>query len=266
MTIKPKLETTKNHAQFTFHAEQRPINSGHVKKLIDSMKAHGFLPSKPVQCIRTTKGLQVIDGHHRLTAAQMLDLPIYYVVEETETANTISDVNNAVRCWKLTDYINSFIVKGNKEYVTLQKFIDRGLPASMAISLLLGNSSHCSRGNLLVKMGKFKVVTTMQAEQLMKVIESLRDSLPHVTNHAFIGALGLAWPLKEFDIEAFGAKLRANQSMLPRCSNVEDYLRAIEDIHNFRQHGRIPLAFMAREAAKERSGKAMDKYNRSKRN
>jgi len=97
------------------------------------------------------------------------------------------------------------------------------------------------------------VVTTLQAERILKVVESAKSIIPHVTTQQFITALSSAYMVKKFDIGTFGSRLVSAPSMLPRCSNVEDYLRAIEDIYNFRQHDRIPLAFMAKEAAKSRS-------------
>lgn len=253
--MKPKLESTKDYNLFRFHKEQRPINPHHVKSLRQSMDKLGFLPSKPLQCIRNCTALILVDGHHRLEAARSLGLPVSYVVEENVDREAITLVNSKMKAWGLNDFIRSQCVRGNAEYKRLRSYIEGGLPVGIAANLLAGR---CATGNggmsAKVRDGSYKVTTTKQADALLDFINALKGACPHVQNAQFIKALSLAWYLKEFDLGTFKARMLTNPAMLPRYSNMEDYLRAIEEIYNHRSRARIAISFLAREASRARGG------------
>src|SRR5574344_417566 len=59
--------------------KNRSINQGHVKKLVKSMKVHGFLPDP----IRVSDDYIVIDGQHRLEAARKVGIPVLYFIDNT---------------------------------------------------------------------------------------------------------------------------------------------------------------------------------------
>lgn len=260
--MKPKLETTKDYNLFRFHKEQRPINPHHVKGLRQSMEKLGFLPSKPLQCVRNCSALILIDGHHRLEAARSLGLPVTFVVEESADRETVTLVNSKTKAWGMGDFIRSQCVRGNAEYKKLRTYIEGGLPTGIAANLLVGRSAAGNgSASARVRDGSYKVVTTKQADALLDFINALKGSCAHVQNAHFIKALSLVWYVKEFDMGTFKARMLTNPSMLPRCSNTEDYLRAIEEIYNFRARARVAIAFLAREEARKRAdkGAAMEK-------
>ena len=80
----PKLKVTRDYDFFEMHNLNRPLHDDPL--LLASMKKYGFMPSQPLQCVRNggTK-LKVIRGHHRLNYAKQLGLPVWYIVDDSNT-------------------------------------------------------------------------------------------------------------------------------------------------------------------------------------
>lgn len=250
---KPLLQSSNNATLFVKNDEQRPINPLHVKRLATSMSKHGFLPSKPIQVYRRKDGkMIVVDGHHRLEAAKMLGVIFYYVVEEEVAQQSMPDVQKSLS-WKSEDYIRQYSLRGLKDYSVLASYIARGLPTMFAASILYGHSG--AAGGMisgLIAGGTYKVKTVDHAEKILSLIES--ENPPRVFKHAnFIKALALCLWLKQFDFGTFKKRAEGNWHMIPNCSNVPDFLTAIEEVYNFRSQVKQPIAHLARVAAKDRS-------------
>jgi len=65
----------KNLSRFRFSAENRPINERHLTRLVSAIKEKNLLQDFP---ILVSYDMVIIDGQHRLLAAQKLGLPIFY--------------------------------------------------------------------------------------------------------------------------------------------------------------------------------------------
>ncbi|MCR4331556.1 MAG: hypothetical protein NUV34_02445, partial [Sulfuricaulis sp.] len=84
MREKPKLQCTHKYDLFEMHELNRPLHDD--PRLLASMQKTGFMPSSPIQCVRNGNGtLKVVRGHHRLTYAKRLGLPVWFVVDDTKT-------------------------------------------------------------------------------------------------------------------------------------------------------------------------------------
>ena len=76
-TLNPIIQRTTTLDKFKLKKGNRFINEAHVKALIDSIKKHNLLHLQP---IIVDTNMNVIDGQHRLKAAERLQVPIYYVI------------------------------------------------------------------------------------------------------------------------------------------------------------------------------------------
>lgn len=248
----PTLQISNNPLLFIPNHEQRPVNPMHVKRVASSMTKHGFLPSKPIQCYRRPdRKLVIVDGHHRYEAAKSLGLDFYYVVESEAAQGAMADVQLGFS-WKPNDFIRQYSMRGSKDYATLAQYISRGLPCMIAISLLSGESAGSSNARKLIPSGAFKVKSTDHAEKILSLMED--NQTTKVFHHSnFIKALSLCLWLKQFDFQTFKKRAEANWHMIPNCSNVPDFLSAIEEVYNFRSQLKQPISHLARAAAKSRS-------------
>ena len=72
------LQSTINYNLFELHDLNRDVEK--IDRLKASMMRHGFIKAYPLHVMKNGFGkLKVKAGHHRLTAAKDLGLPVFYV-------------------------------------------------------------------------------------------------------------------------------------------------------------------------------------------
>jgi len=248
------LQSTNNTKLFISNQEQRPIHQRHVQSLISSMSRYGFFPSKPIQCYSSGNGKYiVVDGHHRLEAAKELGCLFYYVVETKRSQEAMPEVN-AGRAWKNEDFVRQFAMRGLPDYIALQQYISRGLPLACAVSLLSGESAKSSNKIKDIKCGLFKIKTTINAEAILSLIERNPDA-PVFRHSGFIKAISMLLWVKEFDLPTFQHRIELGGHKIPNCSNVDDFLAAIDEVCNYRVNmkDRKSFVLLAKQATSARN-------------
>jgi hypothetical protein len=250
----PILKSTNNPSLFVYNNEQRPIHPQHVQILANSIRKHGFFPSKPVQCYQAPNGkLIVVDGHHRLEAAKLLGESFYYVVETEQSQNAMPDVNRS-RSWKSEDYVRQYSLRGYPDFILLSDYVKRGLPLQSAVNLLGGHTAGSNNLTASLKDGTFKVKTTAHADMILSLIED-NPNVAVFRHYGFVRAMSLLLWLPQFDFHIFKQRVEHNLHKIPNCSNVQDFLEAIEEVYNFRVplKDRESLSLLAVQAAARRS-------------
>src|SRR5882757_1010825 len=131
-------ESTTNYDMFVFREDNRDkIDQGHVRKLVDSITSRNLLELRPIV---VNERMEIIDGQHRLLAAQKLGVEIYYQVEENLDSEQIINLNIA-KTWGIQDFLNFYVNHEYPEYVKLHNVIKKNnLPLKVAISLYMGQS------------------------------------------------------------------------------------------------------------------------------
>jgi hypothetical protein len=257
------VRVSSDYDRFIPHGLQRIIHSGHVKKIMGSMKNFGFLPSHPIAVFRDDDKFRIIDGHHRHAAAKSLGIPVRFVMLAKEFAEAVGDANTG-KAWTTIEWARKHTLEGKKHFLTLNKYVVAGIPLLQAAAMLAGNSGCTSGGNVAraIITGEFVVRDTSQIDCIVEFIREFKGTCPAVAGRNFIGAFSLCYQTTEFDIEQFRARLTAHPRMLIKTANVQQMLEQIEALYNHGSRQRIPLAFIAREAASNRSplkkGKALD--------
>lgn len=245
-------EKTNNYAMFIANDEQRILDHGHIKNIASSIQDHGFRSSKPLQCYRKNGKLIVVDGHHRLEAAKLVGSPVFYEVENKDAQETMADVNRLVKRWNTMDYIRLYANRGIEDYQKILYYVDFGIPAGMAASMMINNSAGSGNANTVIAMGAFKAKDTQHIEKVKSLIERFADANPAAKSRSFIAAISKCIFCEDFDINVFSKRMNENIGMLEKTSNEEQMLIQIESIYNFRSRNPIPLKFKVEAAAKER--------------
>jgi hypothetical protein len=167
----PKLQRTRNYAQFVFTKENREVNilklKPEHKRLRDSMSRYGFLPSKPISVKVINGKFVVVDGQHRLTFAKEFGLEVFFVLEEMDV--DVSHLNVTQANWSPKDYIHKWASSGNMDYIEASMFSSKnGIPLVLAFAMLAG--THCS-GNIThkIKDGTYKIKTRDLAHRVMAI-------------------------------------------------------------------------------------------------
>lgn len=247
-----KLQQTNNYTLFIRNEEQRVINAGHVKKITESIKRLGFLPSKPIQVFKNKDGkLVVVDGHHRLSAAIELGATVYYVVEGADAQESMTVENLLVRKWSLMEFVRLYAARGDKNYATLLRYHDKGFPVATAAALL---SNHTSVGNIRnIHEGTFKVRETKAIDTIADFISEFSNTVPAVKKSTFISALAKCLFVSEFDIATFRHRLRENPELMKGSSTVDGTISEFESVYNYRLRSPIPLRHLVSIAMRNRN-------------
>src|SRR5690606_32281431 len=132
--MKGKILQTTDYGQFKIKKGNREINRGTVNRLMKAISKKNMLSANPI--IVNSK-LEVIDGQHRLAAAQQLGVPINYVIFNPASLEEIQMLNVNMKPWSSLDFLQSYIAVGKKEYKDFKDFYEKyRYPLYVALNLL----------------------------------------------------------------------------------------------------------------------------------
>lgn len=245
MTILPKIaesarvyETTE-YAGFQKLKGNRALHPRNLIRLEQSISKNNLLAQNPIM---VNKDLEIIDGQHRLAAAQELNVPIYYMIVGEGSLETAQDLNANARMWYLTDYLESFVQMGKPEYINLKKILDE-YEAPLTVVLAISHQSKGSSGSVYhnFKVGEYVI----HDEQRIRDVLTWRAELEPFTEEvgfktkSFAAALEKVYDL--VDKDRFRRKLESSARRIEVVRTVPDYLRQLETIYNFNQVGKVRL-------------------------
>lgn len=230
-----EIKSTKNYKLFKTVRGNRRINDNHLRNLTTSIMHKNMLAVNP---IIVNRNMEVIDGQHRLEVAKNSDLDIFYVVIKEGELSDVQRMNRYVKSWTLIDFINSYIEKGNQHYVVLKSFIEEyGLtPSTAALLLIDGGMKTRPTYSVIddIREGTFEVRSSSRAYRVANRLMLIRD---YVLDNAwrtreFIYSLNIVCSKVEF--EKLVHKLETSGIKIQKQDSVKDYLRAFEDLYNWK--------------------------------
>jgi hypothetical protein len=116
-----------------------------------------------------------------------------------------------------------------------------------------GESAGSSNKLNAFKDGKYKLGDTTHANQVKAIVLHMKKcGIPFATNTLFVQALSKILRVEGFSVSKFKEKISTHAASFEKQSSLESYLDAIEAIYNRASRDRLPLAFLAKEKAKER--------------
>jgi hypothetical protein len=246
--MKQALRSTENYDLFELHDLNRDVER--LERLKDSMKRHGYIKAYPLHVIKNGSGkLKVKAGHHRLAAASVLGLPVYYVVSDDKA--TIQELENATNPWTLKDYLTSYVRQGRPEYIAVQRYVEEtGISLGNAISLIAGEEAMSKNKAAKFKDGKFKPGNPSHAMKIKDIVLFMQSKkIDFASNSLFIGALSKALFVQEFDPARFKKKIAAHKAIFEKQPDVNSYLDVIEAVYNRQSKDKLPISFLAKERA-----------------
>jgi len=246
-SLSPKLAATKDYGLFELSKFNRDVTK--INKLMASMREHGYIPAYPLHVTKNSHGkLEIKAGHHRLTAAKELGIPVFYIICNDNA--TIHELEGATRPWSTRDYLESYCRLGDKQSAQYQIAADyvthTGVTISCAVSILTGKSDMSE-----FKRGDFTVTKMKYAQQIADIIKRCKAAgFDHASNTLFVTAIRMSLLVDEFDINQFFHRFEVNRAMRDLKPNIDGFLNMIESIYKKKSSSRLPLAFMAQECAR----------------
>ena len=133
-----QMYETTNYSIFKRIVGNRKINQNRVKELAENMKVNGWRLGP----ILVNENLEILNGQHRVKAAEIAGIPVTYLVVQGGIED-VHDANDQMP-WRMIDYIQSYIERGNENYVRLYETMKK---YSASYSLVL-RSANISTNNI----------------------------------------------------------------------------------------------------------------------
>lgn len=221
----------------------RPPNLLHIKRLKQSMIDHGVLMCP----IIVNENMEVIDGQHRLMAAQGLDgVPIYYIKADSYRLEQVHTLNMNQKNWAKKDFVDGYAEMGLEPYIKLKRFLEVNKDLTFDSCIYLVNQnvslSHMDRDkNNSIENGTFKGKDFDIAYQLAEQIRRCGKYYQDYKNAKFVSSMIQAVRNDKFDMEVFIHKLQYNFDLLDKCRKSHHFKDVIEKIYNYKNQNKISL-------------------------
>lgn len=225
------IQTTKDYSIFEYIDYNRAIESVRVKRIEKSIREHGFLLP-----ILVNQDMKVIDGQHRLCAAEMANSIVDYIqihIAEDKLPYLIAHVNSTAKNWSLEDHFNLWFKQKVPAYVEMKKFMGLhgfNFTDFMAVMNLKGSPAF-KNGVYDFNAEKKK----MAKDRMSQVNEIINEELIHtkVREHApFKKAVIRVVRHPEYNHIRMMKKLN-ELSDISKNTNSAGYVERLETIYNF---------------------------------
>lgn len=218
------------------------------------MKKYGFLDAYPLMVQRNGKGkLIILDGHHRFMAAQRVGISVKYV--ETHLNIYVPDIWQTDRPTSMADWLISYSREGREAYLVVQDYYRlTGIPLTCCISMLAGDSAGSGNHGIKFKSGNYKLGDPAHASIVADIVLHLKKiGVSWAANQYLVAAISKIARVEIFDPSILKNKMSSHRQLLQKQPSKQDYAEMLDDVYNRQSRIKIPLSFLADEAAKKRN-------------
>lgn len=220
------LYQTTNYKQFKPLPGNRPVSQTHVRSLVKKMEREGNKLDKfPV---RVNDKKQVIDGQHRLAAAEIGKMPVVYEIDDTGNLETVISGNTGNKNWNWLNFAQSHASRGNKAYEQFLALYDK-YPIQYGVLLNYCRLRGVDHSTHDFREGELKIPDIELTTKLLAQFWEVGDIIG-IKNREFANAMLKHMRTPYYDHEAMIAKILRYASRLDNCYFVTDYTEALEEI------------------------------------
>jgi hypothetical protein len=234
---------TRDYSAFGFLTYNRDIDPRHVNKLVKSILKCNALKYHPIV---VDESFNVLDGQHRLLAAEKLGIPIYYVESKGLGSEYIITSNNNSKHWDPYSHLNCFIKLGKPHYMKLADILGQH-KFKISLSSIIRGCGQCVRPH--ANQQHFRQGTwELQDDKIQDIIkqnDALRTSMDIVSDVCLCAGSwirsdkvkqGLLQLIRRpgFHIKTFITRLKTRGSSIHNCCNPTDFYIMFKEIYNWR--------------------------------
>jgi ParB-like nuclease family protein len=170
-----RIQKTSDYSLFRkYDSTNRKTYDGAVKALVISIQQKNMLESHP---ILIDKDMYVIDGQHRLAAAEKLNVPIYYVIDENVEEQDIPRCQIQKK-WECNDYLKYYaVVKDDYAFV---KDIFENYEFSSHLPFVIRCCGSISSATDAFRKGTYKI--TKDKQKLREKFHHIREIKKKITS------------------------------------------------------------------------------------
>jgi hypothetical protein len=220
-----------------------------LEALVAAIQKKNLLPFHP---IIVDKDMRIIEGQHRLKAAEKLNIPIYYIINESSDDADIILLNTTRRNWKIENYCNFYIESGNKNYKQAKEYSELyNVPLNILINIGIA-SRMGGLGYAKFKQGLYTFPQGAEFDKMIKILEHKTTiveelsacALPFdvkrlVRSDAFARALLTFLAREDVLANVFLQKLKVKAESIKVCATLHAYHIMFREIYNWKNQNPI---------------------------
>jgi hypothetical protein len=229
------IQKTINYFQFKRIASNRPVDEKHVTALVEKINVKNLLHLFP---ILVNSRMEVIDGQHRLSAAERTGEYVYYFIDDDISKADIANINVTAKNWSINDYINYWTIEKAPGFDVFSEFmIANPLMPPTTIYRLIGADNIVHK----VRKGIIDVSKIDTAERVSAICKEYRNMIDFAYERYFIMAVFNCVQTPEYDHAVMRDKLNYQSRSLLKCVTVRQYTEMLEEIYNYKNKNAIKL-------------------------
>jgi hypothetical protein len=223
----------------------RGVNIGHVQQLISSIQNENLLKARP---ILVNENLEIVDGQHRLEAAKILQVPIFYEVVEGLAIKDVARVNSYQKNWRLESFLDLYCdhVK-DENYLKLRDWIQ-----SNSFSISQGIAFFIDEMNVNEFREKFKSGQFAYDPKKAKIGDSFQIMLNKLKtfyrgvfrpweNQGFVRAFCMFIVNPEIEEKRLWEQIDKYPFLLSPRATKQGMLDLLYEIYNYRRHSKVEV-------------------------
>lgn len=223
--------TTTDYKKFKKLLGNREVSPRRINKILASINAVGYITSPIV----VNENMEIIDGQGRFEALKQLGLPIDYIVVKGAGIDACLNMNIYQEKWRLIDYINSYVERGNENYRKLKYLLDTYKLFSINVAVTSLNG--IGRYNAQAIKGGTLVITDEEFKRAIDNLNYISPLIPYAkkTNgklEPFFQAVIICRNMENVDEERLINKLKENIGIMSNWSDIPTAIQSIEDVYN----------------------------------
>jgi hypothetical protein len=243
-----KIHETTNYRKFELHNFNRDVlvKTKRFKNLLASMEKHGWIEAYPMHTVQNgSNKLKIKAGHNRFTAAQMLKIPVKYVI--CDDKSELQELENSTKPWNLADHMRGYARQGDPNYLKLESYVRKyGIPANTAILLLEGGNKFSGGYVDRFKTGNFRVGNPTHAEKVGEfVLYCVEIGIPFAKNSRFVFALSKVLNVDGVIEDELKYKLKNHLYFVTKQADVPGYVAMLEKVYNRQRGKKLAIAINA---------------------
>jgi hypothetical protein len=199
--------------------------------------------------------MEIVDGQHRLAAAEKLGVPIYYQIDPNSKDQDIVTFNVNQKRYRNEDYLKFHRTQGNPEYIKLHEFLTAHcIPlAEFLRHIVTGGNNRIKKSDVFATGGfvypdRDIMDRLLEIRARIKVAETFirnrNSSVENVlTSSNFKRALFDFLSYKLVDFKEFMDKLEMKIDTIGARSGAGGYYTMLSEIYNFKRKNTLDLAY-----------------------
>lgn len=199
--------------------------------LFNSMRDAGYKGAPIV----VNEFMEVIDGQHRLSICEQLDIPVQYTIVSGLRIDDCIRLNATAHNWKLIDYIRSYAKRGFVNYIELLKLLEEyvtknQITARVAISVYQGYMN--SNNDKAITEGKLNGIGESNARKILEFLKCFDTTHVHGMRSVLYCGLVAFYQMDKIDNSIMIRQYEKYGREISGVSNTEDAVRQLEYVYN----------------------------------